>query len=116
MSIHAVDRELDAVRHVVRRKFTDDDDPILSFTLTGPDGYGDSRIDNGRFFPISHDKLRLGDKIFLTSNKQGGIPSDQVQFTGQDRNFNPVTCSLLRFPISFAGHCQKNRLSGVCDY
>ncbi len=115
VSIHAVDRELDAVRHVVRRKFTDDDDPILTFTITQHDGYGDSRIDNGRFFPISNDKLRLGEKVFLSNNKKAGIPRDQVEFTGQDRNFNPVTCSMLPLSNFFYGSLSKQPLLEIYD-
>ncbi len=115
VSIHAVDRELDAVRHVVRRKFTDDDDPILTFTITQHDGYGDSRIDNGRFFPISNDKLRLGEKVFLSNDKKAGIPRDQVEFTGQDRNFNPVTCSMLPLSNFFYGSLSKKPLFKIYD-
>ncbi len=115
VSIRAVDRDLDAVRHVVTRKFTDDDDPILSFTLTGPNGYGDSRIDNGRFFPISHDNLRLGDTVFLSNQPGRGLPRDQVQFTWHKRNIDPVTCSMSVFSTFVRGPESEKPLSEAWD-
>lgn len=111
ISIHAVDRTRDAVRHVVRRTFTDDDDPILLFSIEEFGGFADSRTSNARYFPRQHDWLRIGDEVFLSDDKQAAIPRSKVKLTGQDRNFDPITMSILPFANLFDGNVSKKRVS-----
>ena len=113
VSIHAVDRELDAVRHVVKRSFTDPDDPLLTFSIEDEEGFADSRTSNSGVFPIEHDRLRKGNHVYFTSDPASFVHKDKVRLTGQDRNFDPVTCSLLPSSSFFSGDISKRRLSRV---
>ena len=113
VSIHAVNRLTDSVRHVVRRSFTDDDDPRLLFSIEDSNGFGDSRTSNGGIFPVEHDRLRKGDSVFLTNNESAQVHRSQISLTSEDRNFDPVTCSLLTVASFFRGDVSKRQLSKV---
>lgn len=111
ISVHGVDRDADAVRHVAHRTFTDDDDPRLLYSDTGPDGFGSTKNGNVSVFPINHDWLRLGDKIFLSDQKDQSVQRDEIRMSSQDRNLNPVACALLPVTSYFRGNAAKRRLS-----
>ncbi|MFK8114659.1 MAG: hypothetical protein AB8B91_20830 [Rubripirellula sp.] len=105
VSLHAVDREMDAVRHVVKRSFTDDILLATSEGVTTGGGYGDSR--NPAFFPVGFDRLRIGPNVFLSNKLAEAQKQEDIKFTGEDRNFNPVTCSTLPYTNFFRGRMGK---------
>ena len=111
VSIHAFDRDLDAVRHIVRRTFTDDDDPILLFSIEDREGFSDSKTSNARFFPKRHDRLRIADQVYFSDDPAASIHRDKVKLTGEDRNFDPVTATLLPMSDLFRGPVSKMRVS-----
>ena len=110
-SIHAVDRVRDAVRHVVRKTYTDDDDPILTFVIQDKHGFADSKTSNARFFPKRHDRLRIGDQVYFSNDPAASVHRDRVKLTGEDRNFDPVTVTLLPMSNLFRGPVSKMRVS-----
>ncbi len=111
VTIHAVDKELGAVRHVVHRTFTDEDDPRLRISIEGPAGYTDTRVHGPILYPFTHDKLRLGDKIYLTNVEAEGVDNTKLKFTGQDRNFDPITSAFLPYSGFFEGGSSKRPVS-----
>ncbi len=110
VSIHAVDRDSRTVRHVVRRTFTDPDDPRLLFSVENAYGIGSS---TSSLFPIRHDRLEIEDRIYFSNVATAFVPRDKVSMTAKDRNFEPVTCSLLPLSNFFYGDVARRRLSGV---
>ena len=112
VSVHAVNRELHAIRHSVNRWFTDDRDPRLLVSPESSDGFGDSRISGPSVLPSKHDKLMLNGRVYFTPEDEG-TPSEKLSFSGQDRNFNPVTCSVLPLTSFFRGGISKRDLSRV---
>lgn len=64
-------------------------------------------------FPIRHDRLLIKDRIYFSNVETESVPRDEVRMTGEDRNFEPVTCSLLPLSNFFRGDVSRRRLSGV---
>ena len=109
VTIHAVDRDAAAVRHVLLRTFTDPDDPALLFSVE--DAFGMARGKSK--FPIRHDRLLIKDRIYFSNVETESVPRDQVRMSGEDRNFEPVTCSLLPLSNFFYGDLSRRRVSGI---
>lgn len=109
VTIHAVDRDAASERHVLRRTFTDPNDPALLFSVE--DAFGISRGKSK--FPIRHDRLLIKDRIYFSNVETESVPRDKVSMSGEDRNFEPVTCSLLPLSNFFRGDLSRRRLSGV---
>jgi hypothetical protein len=109
VTIHAVDRDAASVRHVLRRTFTDPNDPALLFSVEDAFGMGRGKS----IFPIRHDRLLIEDRIYFSNVETEAVPRDEVRITGEDRNFEPVTCSLLPLSNFFSGDVSRRRLSGV---
>lgn len=110
VSIHAVDREFRMERHIVRRTFTYPDDPALLFSVENSHGIGSG---TSRLLPARYDRLQIDNRIYFTNVETEFIPRDEVAFSNSDRNFDPVTCSMLPLSNFFHGAVSKRRVSGV---
>ncbi len=113
VALHAVDHNLDAERHIVRREFTDKSDPILLTNPAGADGYGDSTVTGPTFLPTGSDKLRLKGMIYVSNKPEEAISTNAIKFFGIDRNFNPITSSLIPLSSFFEGKTSKGSVADL---